>query len=221
MSELVAGLAAALPPVRAAAARRSRRTPPRCSTSASTTCARRSCRARFDEALEAVRGYSATAEGPRPATSSAWPACATRWRLVRAARQRAGRAEPRPQRPAPLERARSARAARRASTTGATAWWRTRSRAWGSGWVRAEPGRKRSICERLRDAYLEVFADLGSHAELVDTLELACRVGKVARALTWHRAISALGWNDVDDDWARGPVESMASLLDASYLGRT
>ena len=75
--------------------------------------------------------------------------------------------------------------------------------------------------ERLRDAYLEVFSDLGSHRELVETLELACRVGKVARALTWQRAIGALGWDEVDDDWARGPIESMDSLLDATYLGRT
>ena len=75
--------------------------------------------------------------------------------------------------------------------------------------------------ERLRDAYLEVFSDLGSHRELVETLELACRVGKVARALTWQRAIGALGWDEVDDDWARGPIESMESLLDATYLGRT
>src|SRR5258706_10549139 len=46
---------------------------------------------------------------------------------------------------------------------------------------------------RLRDAYLEVFSDLAPHAELVSTLELACRVGKVARALTWSRAVRALG----------------------------
>ena len=89
----------------------------------------------------------------------------------------------------------------------------------GLGFVRnqAESG----DIERLRDGYLEVFGDLGSHAELVEALELACRVGKVARALTWQRAIGALGWDEVDDDWARGPIESMASVLDASYLGRT
>jgi hypothetical protein len=39
-----------------------------------------------------------------------------------------------------------------------------------------------------RDAYLEVFSDLAPHAELVHTLELACQIAKVARALTWHRA---------------------------------
>ncbi len=43
---------------------------------------------------------------------------------------------------------------------------------------------------RVRDAYLEVFADLGSHAELVAQLDLACRVGKVARTLVWARAVA-------------------------------
>ena len=44
---------------------------------------------------------------------------------------------------------------------------------------------------RARDAYLGEFRDLGPHAELVATLELACRVAKVARALTWERALLA------------------------------
>ncbi len=34
--------------------------------------------------------------------------------------------------------------------------------------------------ERLRDAYLEPFADVASREDLIDTLELACRVAKVA-----------------------------------------
>ena len=45
---------------------------------------------------------------------------------------------------------------------------------------------------RLRDAYLDAFDDLGPRPELVDTLQLACRVAKVARALTWHRALAEL-----------------------------
>ena len=89
----------------------------------------------------------------------------------------------------------------------------------GLGFIRNQV--ETSELDRLRDAYLEVFSDLGPRPELVETLELACRVGKVARALTWQRAIGALGWDEVDDDWARGPIESMDSLLDASYLGRT
>ena len=72
--------------------------------------------------------------------------------------------------------------------------------------------------ERLRDGYLEVFDDLGSRDELIEALELACRVGKVARALTWHRAISALGWDAVDAEWVRAPIDAMASLLDDSHL---
>jgi aminoglycoside phosphotransferase (APT) family kinase protein len=74
--------------------------------------------------------------------------------------------------------------------------------------------------EPLRDAYLEAFSDLAPHGELVATLELACRLGKVARALTWHRAIGAGGPDEVEPSWIRGPIESMVSLLDDSYLGR-
>jgi Phosphotransferase enzyme family len=82
------------------------------------------------------------------------------------------------------------------------------------------PKASRAQVERMRDAYLEVFRDLGSRPELIETLELACRVGKIARALTWYRAIAALGFDGVDDRWISGPIESMASLLEDSYLGR-
>jgi Phosphotransferase enzyme family len=72
---------------------------------------------------------------------------------------------------------------------------------------------------RLRDAYLDVFSDLAPRAELSETLELACRVGKIARALTWNRALTTLGGEDVDEEWARAPLETLGSLLDDSYLG--
>lgn len=76
---------------------------------------------------------------------------------------------------------------------------------------------------RLRDAYLGAFDDVAAPAELVETLELACRVGKVARALTWDRAVRALEPADLTDeasgDWAAAPYECMVSLLDESYLG--
>ena len=49
----------------------------------------------------------------------------------------------------------------------------------------------RTPFRRARDAYLEVFADLRRDEDLVETLELACRVAKIARALTWDRAIQA------------------------------
>jgi hypothetical protein len=72
---------------------------------------------------------------------------------------------------------------------------------------------------RLRDAYLAVFSDLAPPAELVEALELACRVGKVARALTWNRAVGALGYDEAGE-YERAPLEELGSLLDDSYLGR-
>lgn len=71
---------------------------------------------------------------------------------------------------------------------------------------------------RIRDAYLDVFGDLAPHAELVEALELACHVGKAARALTWARALRALG-DDENDGFASAPLQSLSSLLDDSYLG--
>lgn len=71
---------------------------------------------------------------------------------------------------------------------------------------------------RVRDAYLEVFTDLAPHPDLVDTLELACRVGHIARALVWDRATRQLG-NDADDRFAAQPLRNLGYLLDDSYLG--
>ncbi|MCP3802571.1 aminoglycoside phosphotransferase family protein [Allokutzneria sp. A3M-2-11 16] len=64
---------------------------------------------------------------------------------------------------------------------------------------------------RVRDAYLAGF---GPPAELVASVELACRVGKVARTLVWIRALGG----DVDHEYASAPLEHMASLLSESYL---
>jgi hypothetical protein len=75
--------------------------------------------------------------------------------------------------------------------------------------------------ERLRDAYLEPFADVASREDLIDTLELACRVAKVARALTWERALLAGDETSTERDFRRAPLESLESLLDDSYLGNT
>ncbi len=72
---------------------------------------------------------------------------------------------------------------------------------------------------RLRDAYLEPFDDLGTHSELVDTLELACRVGHVARALTWDRAVRVGRPEEIDEQWASAPLETLAALLDEDCLG--
>jgi hypothetical protein len=75
----------------------------------------------------------------------------------------------------------------------------------------------RSPVRRVRDAYLEPFSDLAPHADLVDTLELACRLGKVARALTWLRALTDA--DVIEERWAPAPLETLASLLGDSYLG--
>jgi phosphotransferase family enzyme len=71
---------------------------------------------------------------------------------------------------------------------------------------------------RIRDAYLDAFSDLGSHAELVGTLQLACRAGKIARALTWDRSLRAQGY-DQAGEFARAPLKCLVSLLDESYVG--
>lgn len=70
----------------------------------------------------------------------------------------------------------------------------------------------------MRDAYLEPFSGLGTHAELVETLELACRVGKIARSLIWHRALSAGAVEEIEEQWADAPPNSLGALLDESYL---
>jgi len=73
--------------------------------------------------------------------------------------------------------------------------------------------------QRARDAYLEVFGHLAPKHDLIDALELACRVGKVARALTWNRAV--IGGGEGTEEFEDAPFESLTSLLDESYLGRT
>jgi hypothetical protein len=74
---------------------------------------------------------------------------------------------------------------------------------------------------RARDAYLDVFSDRTPRAELARTLALACHVAKIARALTWERALRAAREQDeeVDPTWARAPLETLAMVLDESYLG--
>ena len=84
------------------------------------------------------------------------------------------------------------------------------------GWVPMSD----STRERLRDAYLDPFGDLAPHGELVEELELACRVGKIARAMTWHRSVSAYAPDEVEERWLSGPSESLFSLLEDSWLGR-
>ncbi|MCW2881794.1 MAG: hypothetical protein JWQ95_5894 [Sphaerisporangium sp.] len=70
---------------------------------------------------------------------------------------------------------------------------------------------------RPRDAYLEVFSDLAPHAELVEELELACRVGKIARTLVWERSIRAQGYAQAGE-FAKAPLRSLESLLADSWI---
>ncbi|HET8821703.1 MAG TPA: hypothetical protein VFM57_09160 [Thermoleophilaceae bacterium] len=50
--------------------------------------------------------------------------------------------------------------------------------------------------------------------------ESACRVGKIARALTWHGAVSSSGPGEVDEKWLSGASEALLSLLQDTWLGR-
>jgi Phosphotransferase enzyme family len=50
-----------------------------------------------------------------------------------------------------------------------------------------EPGHPR--LERMRDAYLEPFGSYGSRGELLDAFATAYRLGTIARALSWYRAV--------------------------------
>jgi hypothetical protein len=87
----------------------------------------------------------------------------------------------------------------------------------GLGWVPPHLGVSQDDpqVQRLRDAYLGAFSAFGSHAELVRTLELACRVAKVARCLSWLRALEM---GDEATGFERAPVELFTSILDPSYL---
>lgn len=66
------------------------------------------------------------------------------------------------------------------------------------------------LVRRPRDAYLEVFGD---PAELLAELDLACWIGKVARALVWERAL-----HGDPGEFARAPLETLWSLRMNSWL---
>ena len=53
------------------------------------------------------------------------------------------------------------------------------------------------------------------------TLDVACRVAKIARVITWDRGVRAARdeGQEVDEIWTRAPMETLALLLDDSYLG--
>lgn len=66
-----------------------------------------------------------------------------------------------------------------------------------------------AAAEVARDRYLAEFADYGSPRRLRAELELACRLGIVARTLTWARAAGA-----GPSEFADAPRLTLMSLLD-------
>ena len=69
---------------------------------------------------------------------------------------------------------------------------------------------------RPRDAHLEVWSDLAPLGQLVVEREVACWVTKVARSLTWDRALRAQG-HDQAGEFADAPLENLAALLADSW----
>jgi hypothetical protein len=56
-----------------------------------------------------------------------------------------------------------------------------------------------------------MFTDLATRAELISARELACRVGKVARALAWNRAVCSLASESgVDDNFSSALIRTLA-----------
>jgi hypothetical protein len=87
------------------------------------------------------------------------------------------------------------------------------------GFVQGELGDDLAFA-RARDRYLGEFADLAPPGDLVETLETACRVAKIARVLTWERALRASReqGEPLDPRWESAPRETLATLLNDSYL---
>ena len=79
-----------------------------------------------------------------------------------------------------------------------------------------EPGGPEIV--RLRDAYLEPFAEYASHAELVRAVDLAHLTGTIARTLAWHRFISAREPRFRGDDVEAVPY-GLRRLFDLGPLG--
>lgn len=71
---------------------------------------------------------------------------------------------------------------------------------------------------RLRDAYLEPFAAHGSHADLVEAVELAHYVGTAERSLSWNRFIRVREPRFRLDDEDAVPY-GLKRLLDIGPLG--
>ncbi|MEJ2862884.1 aminoglycoside phosphotransferase family protein [Actinomycetospora flava] len=68
---------------------------------------------------------------------------------------------------------------------------------------------------RPRDAYLEVYSDLGTREELRARAETACRAGVIARALTWQRGAAG------DPRFVDTPREVLDLVGDPDWLAGT
>jgi hypothetical protein len=71
---------------------------------------------------------------------------------------------------------------------------------------------------KVRDAYLEPFTHLAPRADLVEQLQLACRIGKVARSLSWAAALAGAAPAEAIE-YAEAPFRWLALRLDTSYVG--
>lgn len=74
--------------------------------------------------------------------------------------------------------------------------------------------------DAVRDAYLDHFRPLAPDEDLRATLDLACRVASIARALTWLRAIGAAAEQDdpAAERFRDAPLDTLASVLDEDPL---
>ena len=71
----------------------------------------------------------------------------------------------------------------------------------------------RAAFERARDAYLAAFAELAPPARLAEEVDLALRLARIARTLTWERALRSTRPGDpVDPGLAYAPFEELSAL---------
>jgi hypothetical protein len=89
------------------------------------------------------------------------------------------------------------------------------------GYVRHLVGPADARFDRARRAYLDGFGPLAPGEDLGATLELACRLAKIARTLTWARAVGAAveQGEEVHPDWAAAPLATLTALADDDWLG--
>ena len=70
---------------------------------------------------------------------------------------------------------------------------------------------------RLRDAYLEPWSDLATPEALRRSVTLACRIGRVSRALAWRRALRGAAL-PVADDFRTAAADWLAELPEPTVI---